>query len=858
MSSPQWITSSNLGIYSETYSFSITPLILTYAAAAPASVALINGSLPQGLAWTTGAGNVTITGESTGILVDTPSQFTYRVTDNSGAVCDRTFTILLTAVQLAPDWTGQPQFLGYVSGGSTQQWLVQATSRNGQPVVYSIAQFTPPPGLSIAPNTGVLTYDASPVSTDQTLAFTLRATTGSVYSNLNCTIQVLTVPHLPAWITPQGLAGEATEGEFLETAVQAFDSSGGTMTYALVSSTPSFPFTLTSTGLIYGTVPTLYSLTTYSFVVSATNATGSVSRQFYILATPVTVSTALYWTSSTGDLGTVTDGAYTVLDVSARSIRGTVTHSITGGQLPLTMILMRPEGQIVGFLEYQLRDRTYLFDVTASDGVETITRTFSVAVAKDSNSQFMGMTIPLEGSYKDDYYAFVGNSIQPSWYSMPSTTPQSVLNVPNITWISGLNYTVDDPSTALSSANLNMNTTELMIGPVTNVNVSATSTLFYAPILDQDAGADLSDTIPSGLVIYPPSLENVRTDLISSLGWASDGQGTGAVLYPVVDVASTAIAAVQVVSAGTGFLYAPQLIVTGTGNGAVLSSNLTVVGATVITAGTLWAVGDSISLSVPGWSPAQLSVTAVDAQGGLISLSVIAGGDYSRWPAAPILADNGMGLPSRLQVQLGLLSVTVQSGGSGYQQSSTAVTTSGSEPLPAWQQSWFPYLSIGEVQQSYGGQVYGNYAGQGNAAPTFANLTATESQLYYQRFPLQHAILELQGINWTGDTTFDATTTQFDGGLTAFAEWTEPRNTIFDSDLELFDQGNTRFDDDYEAWQAAAQLTWGLTEFDQDFTIFDLYRTIFDDANPTTHSITLLRRLLRIVTQQVSGNNVVV
>ena len=119
-------------------------------------------------------------------------------------------------------------------------------------------------------------------------------------------------------------------------------------------------------------------------------------------------------------------------------------------------------------------------------------------------------------------------------------------------------------------------------------------------------------------------------------------------------------------------------------------------------------------------------------------------------------------------------------------------------------------------------------------------------------------IMEMQGINWTGDTTFDGGQTQWDGDSTFFAEWTEPKDTLFDNNLEIFDLGNTRFDDDYALWQGLAYIAWGNTIFDQEFTIFDLYSTIFDQGIASTQSITLLRKILRIVTPQISGHNVVV
>lgn len=944
MNLPSWITASSLGAYSETHSFSVAPLLLQFTADAPAAVSLITGSLPSGLIWTQVGSAVEITGESTGVLMDTISQWTLRVTDRHGSVADRTFTLEIAALTLPPDWTGQPQFLGYVASSGQLETSVRAISPQGLVVTYSISAFAPPQGLSIDPLSGQLTYSAPSTVADATISFTLRAACGGAYSDLTCSITVLTVPHAPAWVTPQGLLAAVTTGEFLETVVSAFDSSGGEIVYSLVSAAPSWPFTLTDSGLIYGTAPTTYQLLTYQAVISATSSTGSTSQIFYIEVVPVTVSTVLRWSNPSADLGTSDDGAYAILDVSAVSSRGPVTHSITGGQLPLTMILLRGPGQIVGFVEYQLRSRSYLFDVTATDGVETVSRTYAVNLRKVTNAQFMGLQIPLEGSLKNLYYQFVGDSIQPPWYSDTTGTPQSVLINPRIQWISGLNYAVDDPAAALLSANLSLHTTELMIGPVTNVNVSATSTLFYAPILDQDAGADLQIAQPGGLValtndatvtiqsgtvqwgaviapdgyllspnrtsivpgtqleavipgttssmqgtvtdiglgsitmavavtqgsgtsaswdfypgaVYPPSLANVRRWLINDLGWTNGGQGTDAELLATIDPGPGSVASVTIIAAGQGFLYQPQLQVVGSGTGAELMAELSVVSTEIVTPGSGFVVGQQISLDQPGSSTAVLEVLSVNAQGGLLSLGILAAGSYQRWPAAPQIISSDAGAPARVLVSLGIGSVTVVAGGSGYAFDGTVITTIGSEPLPAWQSRWSPYLSIGQVQSSHAAQVYSAYAGTGPVAPTYADLTPTQSLIYYQRWPLQHAILQLQGINWTGDTVFDGGTTQWDGGATAFAEWTEPRDTLFDGGLELFDQGNTVFDDDYIAWQAAAQRNWGSTRFDQEFTIFDLYRTLFDDAQPSTTSITLLQRSLRILSQQISGHDVVV
>jgi hypothetical protein len=679
---------------------------------------------------------------------------------------------------------------------------------------------------------------------------------------------------------------------------------------------------------VYGPTPTLYATTVYQFSVSATSINGSTNRSFDIIASPVSIGSLLHWQSS-ADLGTVTDGQYVTLDCSAVSSRGTVNYSIVGGILPRGLILNRQSGLISGYAEYQTRGRSYSFDISAADAVQTITRTFVLTISRSTQYQYMGVTIPVEGSLKDLYYSYIGSTINSVWVPNASTTPQSLLYTPSVQLIQGLNYAINDPAAAVYFANLHLNTTELMIGAATNVNVSASTTLFYSPILDADAGAaaqyaradntvvsavgtvtvqtgtasvllspggpswvaamvrgtavrlvrvgapstwvqgsvasfsvsllmlSITVTMTSGsgthtdwllqlAPTYPPSLNNIRTDLIAGLGWVSDGQGSAGGLLPLIDPTTGSIIGAQIVDPGSGYLYGPGITAVGAGNGAVVCANLTVITATVHTGGNGWVRGDTVQLDQPALMPAQLTVTAVDTQGAITGLSVADGGEYVSFPAGNQIITNGTGLPASIELSLGLGNVWIAHGGSNYVPGGTTLTTAGYEVLPSWQSTWEPWLNLGTVFTQYGGKVVGNQTSD------------VTSQLYYQRWPLQHAIIELQGINWTGDTTFDQISTSFDGGATFWGEWLEPRDTVFDQDATIFDQTNARFDDDYPVWQGSAYYAWGSTLFDQEFTIFDLYSTVFDNGPTPTHSVTLLRRLIRITTQEITGHNLLV
>lgn len=935
MAAPAWITTPDLGSYAEDYSFSLNPITVLFSAPAGTSLNVLNGGLPPGIEYQRSGNTILIRGESAGTDAPFVSRITWRLRAPDGSVADRTYSIGITPVTSPPSWSGQDPDLGYAIEGQRETYTVRATTTTDYEVSYDIASFYPPAGMSMDSYTGVITYYAPPVAVDTQVSFNVIAKagppTGPLSSTLPCTITVLALPHAPVWLTPPGLVAEVDETQLVEVLLQALEPNGGQLSFSLSSASPSFPFSFDNTTtsgdtvFIYGDAPEVFAETSYTFTVTASSAYGSSSRTFEILSNPVEPGSMLRWAEPSGDLGIIDDGQYVVINVGAISNRGPVTHSIVGGILPTHLILDRIPGVLMGFLEFQTRDRYYLFDVRATDGVQTIERTFYLGVRRATNCQYMGISIPLEGPMKDAYYSFVGNLIDPAWVPFPGSFVQNMTFSPSIQLINGLNYAIDNPSVAVGFANLHMHTTSLMIGATTNVNVTPTTTLFYSPILDSDAGAEYQyapignavcnasatlavqtgevtvqtsvserDTwITNGSQVrlvysgnpanfmqgtvtlftnsfmtvnvtakggsgtwnswqvypaeqYPPSLENARTDLISGLGWVSDGQGSGATLLPMIDLATGGISNVQVVGGGSGFLYSPAINVVGQGNGAVIGANLTITGCSINHPGAGYANGTSYVLTAPAVSKAVVSVGNVTATGSITQLDIVYGGEYSRFPSGTyMLYDPNVAIQAEITFDLGIGNVTVVSAGSGYSSASTGINTAGREILPSWQESWFPFVGCGRVWEWYGDNVVRRETPE-----------LTDSW-WYLRFPWQHAVLELQGIEWTGDTTFEDLQTSFDGGTTFFAEWVEPRNTLFEQDLTTFDRGDTYFDWNV-LWGGVAYAAWGTTLFDRNVTVFDLYSTTFDDSIVPTRSITLLRKLLRVTTTQYSGHNVLV
>lgn len=87
----------------------------------------------------------------------------------------------------------------------------------------------------------------------------------------------------PVWVTPAGSLGTFDEQVSISLSATTTDSDSSSITYALAngSSLPS-GITLSSNGLISGTLPDITSTTTYTFTVNATDGLNTIPRTFSI------------------------------------------------------------------------------------------------------------------------------------------------------------------------------------------------------------------------------------------------------------------------------------------------------------------------------------------------------------------------------------------------------------------------------------------------------------------------------------------------------------------------------------------------------------------------------------------------
>jgi hypothetical protein len=913
---PAWITLPYLGTFNEIYSFNLNPLYISFAASSKATISVINGQLPSGLNWTRTGSNIVVTGQSIDIATDKQSSITWRLTNPNGEVADRTFHLSLTPIVNPPSWIGQAPFLGYASSGKISTYHVTATTGSRLGIKYSFAQFTPPAGMSIDENTGIITFSAPIVSSSSTLSFAIKATSGTLSSNITCFITLLTVPHAPAWITKQGLIATISQGQFLEYSLSAYESSGSTVTYTLVSSTPTLPFTLASDGLMYGHAPTVFEDTVYVFKIAAHSIHGTGYRTFEIQANAATVNAPLSWTNRSSDLGVYLDGQYVIIDVSAASIHDQINYSVVGGILPPDLTIDRHNGKLLGFLEFHATARDYYFDIQVSDGFETLIRQYKLGVDRRISHQYMDVELPIQGPIRTLHRNYQTALANPAWVIDQQYLPEDRLEHAYIELASGLDYSIDNVNLVVQAANLHLHSTNLMIGATQNSNVSTSSIIFYNEILDSQAGAEAAIAINGPLLFngsatcsphygtvvfavdvsskhssvipgtvlratsqsdpdvwlegpvnaysgyqlsinsthisgtdtssaweigyapnYPASLVNIRQDIIAKCGWVTAGRGRAAELIPDIDPISGYILSITVSHPGSNYLTSPPVRIVGEGAGAAAIANLAVNGVTVTHPGNHWSIGDRITLTVPATRPAVLSVEAVDSIGGIRTISILDGGEYDHFPTGDITVTHAAGLESKLHISMGIGHVRMTSFGSGYLFGTTAIDISGYEQLPAWQTAWMPYIPVVTVNTDKHIAVFNRQT------------TANNQPYYYQRWPLKHMILSLQGINWTGDTSFDKESFSLDGGSTRFPEWTEPKDTLIDSMLPEWERADRSY------WQSMAYRAWGATQFDEHKTIMDLYSTILDELPVTSQSVTNLRRIIRVVSPQVSGHN---
>jgi len=183
----------------------------------------------------------------------------------------------------------------------------------------------------------------------------------------------------PVWQYSSGSLGTFSEGSAITTLTAlATDPENSSLTFSITSGAlPSGLSLNTSTGVISGTPTGISSNTTYSFTISVTDGSNTLSRNFSIL-----INSVVTWSTTSGNIGTISQDVTSVFSytLSATALGNTLSYSVTSGSLPGGLSLNSSTGVISGTADLIESNTTYTFTVRASDGTATADRSFNIIV----------------------------------------------------------------------------------------------------------------------------------------------------------------------------------------------------------------------------------------------------------------------------------------------------------------------------------------------------------------------------------------------------------------------------------------------------------------------------------------------
>ena len=850
MDYPRWVTLSSLGTFVQDYSFDIHPVNIEFSAGQNSRIILLNGSIPQGLSWRYDDTSLTIFGaaDPSAFIID--ARFTFRIIQTNSTVADRTFTISLTPVIIAPNWSNQETFLGYQNNVEVYSYQLEAIPPPDKHVTYKLESH--PSGMTIDPLLGIVRYLANAIVTNTVVVFNVNAATSNASSLVDLSVVVLSNPTGPKWVTSSGSIGTFFSNDYIEFLLVAEDVTGATVTFSVLSSDPGFILQLSSDGLLYGRLQYVDVYTVYSFVIRAISTNGYVDRTFNI-AIDISLNSDLSWNTEY-DLGSVDEGHIIKLPITATSKNHKlILYNVTGGILPPNLMINNRSGELTGFCEYHTLPKTYYFDITATNQTQNITKQFTIHVNKLYGDRFMSAYIPPTGLLKNQMTVDSGNIRIREPGQITFDHMQDIPTAFKMPVISGIEMKYDTPDQIVSSIHNWLYRPDLQFGNVSNTIVDSSNTsIMYRNIVDNQNsanavvfnGAVYNTNVHTNGFVYPISIENLRVALLQGREFISSGGGSGCNLEPIIDWSTGELLSVNIVNPGSGYLNPPDLRVLGSGTGATVQAYLGLISFQILDIGSNWQVDDEIELTGYVYNiVAVIKITAVGPNGSLSTYKIINPGNYSQVSAANsvILA---LGTANAIIKPVwGIVGVEILTPGVDYQ-CSISINSDGKEILPWYQDTYSPIIEQGIIPIS--------------TANLAANIFNFESNTMWGTiWQPAYIILQWQGVKWLGETTFDDDGTMFDGNETSFQETLDPLTTVIDETLTVFESDTTSFDYADPGEFNISQI-WGGTLFDYFLTTMDLYATSYDQLRPSTMSRTTLRKMITMNNEIYSGNNAVI
>ena len=534
MGYPFWITNNNLGVFEAGASLTNQPILLNFGETEqlPVNAHLLNGELPPGVTWQQSGYQIQFKGVLTGTGSNASYEFTFRIMNNQN-VSDRTFQIQVTQQINSFDWVTSDQSpLTFVSDADRQTASISAVSVPARPITYTcvnLDQITQ--GVSLVSNSGQFQIDLSwqpltayvagrdlvfnnnrlysctingvsdtsggplqpginvvdtaylpwtpsriytlnsvvtndvgkvytcispgvssfnppgptgtddfipdgscvwayqnqalvwsqvPENTQILLNLICEAQSGNVIINRTFSIVLVSTQADPIWITPVGRLLDVFPGTPFLIQLQVKEPDRQLVSYSALN-LPDW-IHVSITGTLSGVAPDVFTSETFVFDITASDNANSVSRTFEIQV--VKQAAQLTWITPS-ELPSSADGEPSVQVIQAVTplVGVNVTYGLVGGMLPVGVNMNMQTGQLQGFVEHHAQDKTYHFEIQASDHVQHITREFTWHVKSKNLGHYWTLSVPVWGETKnriiqdndnnlvDDTQLYLGNDL---------------------------------------------------------------------------------------------------------------------------------------------------------------------------------------------------------------------------------------------------------------------------------------------------------------------------------------------------------------------------------------------------------------------------------------------------------------
>jgi hypothetical protein len=295
LSSPNWTTSAGELTAIEQNSILDISVLATSPTAIPVTYSITHGSLPDGVTLNSSTGAIT----GTLISYQSTKTFIFTITADNGLQASRNFSIKVK--NSIPVWSVPAQsamngvfysIYALTDGSTTYETSLNngpgprilAIDPNNDILTYTLISGTLPPSLTLNPN-GVFTGYITPVTTNTTYTFTIRATNNHNFSttDLTTSIQILKdETTLPVWTTPSGGPGTINLGSYASGATftpVTLTATGWPESVPTGSRTMDYSDPTNSLGMIYGfdsnSVPVYFKLTATSALIGSLSSSNN-------------------------------------------------------------------------------------------------------------------------------------------------------------------------------------------------------------------------------------------------------------------------------------------------------------------------------------------------------------------------------------------------------------------------------------------------------------------------------------------------------------------------------------------------------------------------------------------------------